>query len=236
MESRLYEYDKIIKEQKKIIEEYQKLNSLEKYISKMKKNKLKEIRPILFIVKYKDIGLPFQKINVFRIWCNHELYNAKVDQIPDPSIDELYTIVQYEGDGLFTDLTTDKQFKLAHYEEYIKEKLSKDRIKTEKDYNEAISIYNELLRIPLGISDDSRLLNRDLKLVHFGPLHELTPELEMKVVKETIPKKDIIKQSISIKEDIARKKIKEKYGYFYENILYGNMLENSDINTHSAKI
>ena len=234
MESRLYEYDKIINSQRKSIEEYQKLNAVEKYLKKMKKQKLQEVKPVLFAVQYKYIGMPFQKLNIFKMWCNHALYNAWVDPIPDSNIDELWTIVQYEGDGVFTDLTTDKKFKLAQYEEVIKEKLNKDRIKTEKDYNDARHFYGELIRIPLGISDESRHLGENLNLIYFGPLNELTPELEMKVVKETIPKKNIIENAMSIKEEIARKHITKKYGHLQENILYGsfNELENQKQNKH----
>ena len=234
MESRLSDYDKIINSQRKSLEEYQKLNAVEKYLKKMKKEKLKEVKPVLFAVQYKYIGMPFQKLNIFKMWCNHALYNAWVDPIPDSNIDELWTIVQYEGDGVFTDLTTDKKFKLAQYEEVIKEKLNKDRIKTEKDYNEARHFYGELIRIPLGISDESRHLGKDLNPIYFGPLSELTPELEMKVVKETIPKSDIISTALSRKEEIARKVIEQKYGYLHENILYGSTidLEQNKSNKH----
>ena len=229
---RLDEYDKIIKEQRKTIEEYQKLNAVEKYIKKIKREKLKEIKPVLFAIQYKDIGLPFQKINTFKVWCNQGLYDASIDQIPTPDIDNLWTIVQYEGDGMFIDLTTDKKFRLAHYEEYIREKLSMDRIKTVKDYTEARNLYEELIKIPLGISDESRHLDKNVNPFYFGPIHELTEELEMKVVKETIPVSDIISKSLAIKEDVARKAVIEKYKNLYSDILYGrsNTFEQENFN------
>ena len=235
MELRLFEYDKIIKEQKKKIEEYQKLNAVEKYIKKLKREKLKEVKPVLFAVKYKDIGFPYQKIDGFRVWCNYELYNASIDQIPDPNIDDLWTIVQYEGDGEFTDLTTDKKFRLAHYEEYVREKLSK--IRTGKDYKEACNIYEGLIKIPLGISDESKHLDNDFNPIYFGPLHELTPEIEMEVVKHTIAKKDNIARSLSIKEEIARKSVMEKYKQLYSDVLFGNIgkFEQEDVNKRYNK-
>ena len=231
---RLNEYDKIIKNQKKVIEEYQKLNSLEKLIKKMKRQKIKELNPVLFVVQYKDIGYPFQKIDEFDEWCNHSLYNAWVDPIPNPNIDNLWTIVQYEGDGVFVDLTTDKKFKLAHYEEYIKQKLNKDRIKTEKDYEDACRMFEELMKIPLGISDESRHLGKDANPIYFGPLHELTPELEMRVVKETIPKKEMISNALAMKEVIASKSIIKKYGNLYSAIVHENIpISNEEkINKH----
>ena len=222
MELRLYEYDKIIKNRKKVIEEYQKLNALEKFIKKMKGKKIEELNPVLFVVQYKDIGMPFQKIDEFDEWCNHSLYDASIEPIPNPNIDELWTIVQYEGDGLFTDLTTGKQFKLAHYEEFIKQKLNKDRIKTEKDYNDACSTFEDLMKIPLGISAESRHLGKDGNPIYFGPLHELTPELETKVVKETIPKKEEIKSALLVKEVFASKAIIRKYGSLYSSIVHEN--------------
>ena len=222
---RLNEYDKVIKGQKKIIEEYQKLNALEKYIKKFKKEKLKEIKPVIFAVKYKDIGLPFQKIDVFDKWCNYELYNASVDPIKDPNIDELWTMVEYEGDGVFTDLTTDKKFRLAHYEEYIKAKLS--NVNSEEKRQEACDLYSDLMIMPLGISDESRHLGKDLNPVYFGPLKELTPEIEIKVAKETTPNKESIKRVLLIKEEIAKKSIIEKYGYLYNDIILGNQNEGS---------
>ena len=222
---RLYEYDKLIKEQRKKIEEYQKLNAVEKYIKKLKGNKLKEIKPVLFAVQYKDVGLPFQKTEIFRIWCDYELYNASIDQIPDSNIDNLWTIVQYEGDGIFTDLTTDKKFRIAHYEEYIKEKLSTNRIKTDEEYKEANQIYEELVKIPLGISKESRHLGKDLNPIYFGPLKELTQELEMIIIKETIPKKEFVTKALARKEEIARRSIIQKYGQLYSDNLYGNLNE-----------
>lgn len=223
MKSRLYEYDKIINNQRKSLEEYQKLNAVEKYLKKMKKQKLQEVKPVLFVVQYKDIGMPFQKLDVFRRWCNHELYNASVDPIPDPNIDNLWTIVQYEGDGVFTDLTTDKKFKLAHYEEYIKERLSLNKIKTVKDFNDVSALYEDLIKTPLGISDESKNLDKNSNIVYSSPLHELTIEIEMKVVKETMPRKDIIEKAMSRKEEIARRAIIEKYGSLYHQILIGNV-------------
>lgn len=217
---RLFEYDKLINEQKKKIEEYQKLNALEKYIKKLKKEKLKEVGPVLFVVQYRNIGMPFQKTDIFRVWCNHELYNASIEQIPTPDIDNLWTIVQYEGDGVFKDLTTDKKFRLAHYEEYVKEKLS--NVRTEKDYKEAYDLYAKLMTIPLGISDESRDLGKDLNLIYFGPLKELTPEMEIEIAKETMTKKEMIKKALLIKEEKAKKKIIEKYGYLYTNFILEN--------------
>lgn len=182
---------------------YEKSSFVSKMISRITGKVPEEPKPLRFAIRYSSIGMPFRKSE----WYYRGSYYGDeerhyVDKIPDENqdvIDDLWTVVEYNGKGIFTDLVTGQKFRLAINE--------KDIIDTIKMYDNGSMYwkyknifeananiqkeYQEYCEIPLAIADTD-------------PLYELDANIKESILDKTVPKREEISKILGRKEAIAR--------------------------------
>ena len=125
-----------------------------KLVNRITGKKPKPPVPLRFAIRYDRIGLPFRHTEEKIVSKDYSVFVDSVDPIPDKDIDNLWTVVEYDGDGLFTDLVTGCKFRLAHAEkkmhdiidrklDLIKRTISKtEALDWARDYKQKYKIHN----------------------------------------------------------------------------------------------
>ncbi len=119
--------------------------------------------------------------------CNYYELSA------DP-ISELWTVVEYLGNGQYLDLITGEVYGRQTIDEDILDTV------TQSYEVEALKQESSLLHQPLAIGSYS--------YYHDGVvMQELTPEMKQKIIEETMPRKEEVIQTVEAMKEEAKKKI-----------------------------
>lgn len=182
---------------------YEKSSFVSKMISRITGKFPKEPKPLRFAIQYSSIGMPFKKSE----WHYRGSYLGDeeinyVDEIPDENndvIDDLWTVVEYNGKGIFTDLVTGQKFRLAFDEKDITDTIKMyDHYSTYWNHKNIIEAnadiqknYQEYCEIPLAIANTDSL-------------YELDVDIKESILDKTVPKREEISKILARKEEKAR--------------------------------
>lgn len=131
------------------------------------------------VIQYKDLHTPFYWVTELD-WGRCHTHSLKASEI-----DELYTAIEYLGEGKYKDLVSGKVF-IPRIHENIPY-----AVYTHHNSEEAKALETRLVTYPLGFDDDVT--------------HSLEETKVDKIIEETIPKKELITQVLEKKEAEARK-------------------------------
>lgn len=203
---------------------YENSNVVSKLITRLTGRVPMPPETLRFAVKYGDIGMPFRKDTFhdgFRDapgWEEHSI-DPILDE-NDDSIDDLWTVVEYEGEDVFVDLVTGMRFRLSFPKDIINDTMSrydrfgKDRVDNMSEgYDTVRKMYYGYAEVPLAIADERKLTG-------------LTADIKKSIMEETVPLKDKITERLGDKEEVARKAVEDelkddvdKYGQQYDELI-----------------
>jgi len=116
-----------------------------------------------------------------------------------PEISNLYTVVEYIGDGRYLDLVSNIEFRPAVVEDDILDTV------TQSYEEEARAIHDDLIETPISISGIGFV--------------ELTPEIRARILYDTLPRSEEIVSALEQVQNISRVEIEK----FYEKLNRGKM-------------
>ena len=182
---------------------YEKSSFVSKMISRITGKVPKKPEPLRFAIRYSSIGMPFRKSKWYNCGSYYgDMERYYVDEIPDENQDtigDLWTVVEYNGNGIFTDLVTGQKFRLAFNEKEITETIESYRKRSTYLDNEEIikananiqKNYQDYCEIPLAIADSDSL-------------HRLDVDIKESILDNTVPKREEISKILARKEEKAR--------------------------------
>ena len=180
---------------------YERLSFISKMISKITGKAPKKPEPLRFAIRYSSIGMPFRKSK----WYNRGSYYGDeevyyVDKIPDENQDtigDLWTVVEYNGNGIFTDLVTGQKFRFAFNE--------KDIIDTIKMYDTMYWKYKNIIEANANIQKEyQEYCEIPLAIADSDSLYRLDVDIKESILDNTVPKREEISKILARKEEKAR--------------------------------
>lgn len=197
-ERKLREYDSA----KQVYEDhryrYESMSPASKLVNRITGRKPKPPVSLRFAIRYDKIGLPFKHTEEKVLSKDYAVFVDSVDPIFDDDIDHLWTVVEYEGDGIFVDLVTGCKFRLAHYEKNMHEMFTGNHSYEEVEYKRIAGEYGKIVDTPLAIASPEELLSLDVNK-------------KKAILDVTLPRAKEIKEKMGAKEVVARKAVVEKY-------------------------
>ena len=188
---------------------YDKSNVVSKLVTRITGKYPKAPETLRFAIKYGQIGMPFRRTTFHDGWSyTSDWEEHDVDPIVDDSedsIDDLWTVVEYDGDDIFTDLVTGQKFRMSFKERRLTElmdlydKASYERNKKMEEGNKRVQeMYDGYVEVPLAIGGERSL-------------HSLNTDIKESILNDTVPQKDKISKRLAKKEEIARYAVESKY-------------------------
>ncbi|MBR3199227.1 MAG: hypothetical protein IKG27_04355 [Bacilli bacterium] len=179
----------------------------------------KPVRPEMFpvgnryMVKYADITA--STMEVYNTNGKYE-YKSIIDLNANSEIDSLYTIVEYQGDGKFLDLTSGYVF--------IVSELISDNLITHT-FTEEGNLQERLLKYPLGIGLESTSSLADLDI----KINEVTAYINRVVSGYSTKMVEDIVLNLDEKRDLAKKAIEDKLKIKNDEVLNVQSLEEPEV-------
>ena len=188
---------------------YDKSNVVSKLVTRITGKYPKAPEPLRYAIKYGQIGMPFRRTTFHDGWSyTPDWEEHNVDPIVDDSedsIDDLWTVVEYDGDDIFTDLVTGQKFRMSFKEGRLTElmdlydRASYERNKKMEEGNKRVQeMYDGYVEVPLAIGGERSLRSLDA-------------EKKEAILDETVPQRDKIVERLAKKEKIAREAVVSKY-------------------------
>lgn len=147
-----------------------------------------------YAIQYKDLSTPFY-------WKDRDYGYYRAHSLEQSEIDELWTVVEYIGKGKYKDLVSGKVFIPAIYGNEV---FSYSVLEMSGAEKELKAIEKRLETYPLGfILEDA---------------HEITDAIAGKVLDDTIPKIELIKEELQYKEKCARTHVREHIKEQHEDV------------------
>lgn len=197
-ERMLKEYDSSRQEYENNKYRYESMSPVAKLVNRITGKKPKPPVPLRFAIRYDRIGLPFRHTEEKIVSKDYSVFVDSVDPIPDKDIDNLWTVVEYDGDGLFTDLVTGCKFRLAHDEKKMHDMFNGFHSYVTDEYKDIVGKYGKLVDHPLAIASPDMLL-------------DLSASKKKFILDMTLPRAEEVKKKMGEKEITARKAVVEKY-------------------------
>mgnify|MGYP007056184824 CR=1 FL=1 len=154
-----------------------------------------------FAVKYGSITSPLaeeEEHPYYSVMIINPLWKAEED-----SIDELWTVVEYIGEGKYLDLVTGEIYPTQKLDITIRDTVTREY------EEEALKDQEELLTNPLSIISGR---HRGLTETMLRPaVCELTPEIKKSILEETMPQQEHIQEVLAARKKFYIEKLKQFY-------------------------